>query len=237
MESLRAEAGPVCCGTAVKYRPRFLRLEEKNIMSKYFAQDASLAGLERLVVPPPNFTPDKDGVVFVCSFRKETPALEELTRELIRFWRHAGLRRRAVLLSRCTGHFRFDGPLHPLRMLKQLSCDKKGANKKYLAALYLLSSSAGLWERSRPAFHSGTIDFSAVRLGGIGVQEYTLYRAAKGISSGRLGVGADELADGELISDHTLLLILHAALIARFGPQVMESVGADSGSYEKRSVT
>ena len=113
-------------------------------------------------------------------------------------------------------------------MLKQISGSKKGVGKKYLAVLYLLSSSEELWERSRPAFHSGTIDFSAVKLGGIRVQEYTLYRAAKGIWNGKLGVGADDLADRELISDHTLLLILNAALIASFGPQVMECGGADS---------
>ena len=197
-------------------------------MSSYPVQDAGLAGLERLVLIPPNFTPDENGVVLVCSFRKEMPELEDLTRELICSWKHNGLKRRVILLSRRAECFQFNGPHHPLRMLKQISGSKKGAGKKYLAVLYLLSSSEELWERSRPAFHSGTIDFSAVKLGGICVQEYTLYRAAKGIWNGKLGVGADDLADRELISDHTLLLILNAALIASFGPQVMECGGADS---------
>ena len=38
----------------------------------------------------------------------------------------------------------------------------------------------------------------------------------------RLGAAADELADEELVGDDTLLMILNAALIARFGPKVME---------------
>ncbi len=47
-------------------------------MSKNSAQDAGHAGSERLVVVPPNFTPDEDGAVWVCGFRKEKePAVME----------------------------------------------------------------------------------------------------------------------------------------------------------------
>lgn len=51
---------------------------------------------------------------------------------------------------------------------------------------------------------------------------YVLYRAAKGICHGTLGAASEELADPELVSDDTLLLILCAAVIARYGPQVMQ---------------
>jgi len=61
-----------------------------------------------------------------------------------------------------------------------------------------------------------------VKPGNANVKEYTLYRAAKGICHGRLGAAADELADEELVCDDTLLMILNTALIARFGPKVME---------------
>ncbi len=47
-------------------------------MSKNSAQDTDHAGSGRLVLVPPNFTPDEDGVVFVCGFRKEEePAVTE----------------------------------------------------------------------------------------------------------------------------------------------------------------
>ena len=39
---------------------------------------------------------------------------------------------------------------------------------------------------------------------------------------------SDELADEELVGDDTLLMILNAALIARFGPKVME-IGRGNG--------
>mgnify|MGYP006922392754 CR=1 FL=1 len=51
-------------------------------------------------------------------------------------------------------------------------------------------------------------DFSIVRLGNCTVQDYVLYRAAKGIFSGTLGATSEELADPELVNDDTLLLIV-----------------------------
>jgi len=75
----------------------------------------------------------------------------------------------------------------------------------------------------------GRIDFRAVRLERVGVREYTLYRAAKGIDQGRLGVTSEELADETLVPDEILLLILSAALTARFGSEVMRiGRGADA---------
>ena len=77
-------------------------------------------------------------------------------------------------------------------------------------------------QRTLLAITPGNINFDAVKLGDTSIRDYTLYRAAKGLYHGRLGVAADELADEELVSDNTLLMILNAALIARFGPKVME---------------
>ena len=66
------------------------------------------------------------------------------------------------------------------------------------------------------------IDFTAVRLNDISTQDYILSRAAKGIPQGTLGAAAEDLADRDLVGSNTLLLILSAALIARYGPQVMK---------------
>ncbi len=48
------------------------------------------------------------------------------------------------------------------------------------------------------------------------------YRTAKGIFHGTLGATSEELADSRLVSSETLLLVLNAALIARYGPEVMK---------------
>ena len=45
---------------------------------------------------------------------------------------------------------------------------------------------------------------------------------AKGLCSNQLGISSEELADPELVNDDTLLLVLCAVLIARYGLDVME---------------
>lgn len=222
-------------------------------MGKYFTQDTPLAGLERMMMTPPNFIPRGGGAMVLCRFRygpddvdcrnclqyrrrscskprcpylterleAGTVTLEELAQELVRPWEHWGLKRRVVQLARRAGRFLFDGQLHIARMLK-LTEGESNVSSRWTAAVYLLSSNAALWQRIRPAVKPGQIVFDAVKPGNASVKEYTLYRAAKGIYHGRLGAAADELADEELVSDDTLLIILNAALIARFGPKVME---------------
>ena len=61
-----------------------------------------------------------------------------------------------------------------------------------------------------------------VRLNSISTQDYVLYQAAKGIFHGTLGATSEELADRDLVGNNTLLLVLSAALIARYGPDVMK---------------
>jgi len=147
--------------------------------------------------------------------------LEELTRELSRSWDHTGLKQRVLQIARHTGRFLFDGQLHIARMLRTPGGEDDTVSSRWLAAVYLLSASDVLWQQTRPAIGRGQIDFSQVRLEAAGIREYTLYRAAKGIYQGRLGISSEELADEALVPDNTLLLILSAALTARFGPEVM----------------
>ena len=77
--------------------------------------------------------------------------------------------------------------------------------------------SAMVAQKAMLAVRPGRIDFAGVRLGDTGIQDYVLYRAAKGICSGMLGATSEELADPELVGDDTLLLILCAAVLVRAG--------------------
>ena len=100
-------------------------------------------------------------------------------------------------------------------------------DRVWLAAVYLLSAHAGLWQKTIAAVTPGQIDFGSIRLGDASVREYVLYRVAKGIFSGALGATSAELADPELVNDDTLLLVLCAVLIARYGPDVMQIGGLE----------
>ena len=88
---------------------------------------------------------------------------------------------------------------------------------RWLAALFLLTSSGNLWARVWSAISWNGVDFSKVTLRDIDPQNYAVYQAAKSIYTGKLRITAAELADEELVSDATLRLMIDAALIARYG--------------------
>ena len=147
--------------------------------------------------------------------------MDELIVETVRPWKHLPLKQRAVGLACREERFHFEGQLHVMRMEEMTKVNVEYVNSRWLATVYLLSAQASLWRKTLFAVRPDQIDFALVRLGESTVQEYVLYRAAKGICTGTLGATSEELADPELVSDETLLLILNAAALARYGPEVM----------------
>lgn len=147
--------------------------------------------------------------------------MEGLTAETVRSWKHLPLKQRAMSVACRNAGFHFEGQLHVMRMTEMMKGEDEAVNSRWLAAVYLLSAHASLWQKTIAAVRPDRIDFSSVRLGDCMIQDYVLYRAAKGIFSGTLGATSDELADPELVSDDTLLLVVSAAVIARYGPKVM----------------
>lgn len=146
----------------------------------------------------------------------------ELAAETVRPWKHLGLKQRAVGIAGRISGFHFEDQLHVARMLKMTKGEEGAVNSHWLAAVYLISAHAGLWQKTIMAVERNQIDFTSIRLGDASVREYILYRVAKGLCSNTLGASSEELADPELVSDGTLLLVLSAALIARYGPDVMK---------------
>ena len=151
-----------------------------------------------------------------------TVTIVELTAETVQPWKHLGLKQRAVGIAGRTGGFHFEDQLHIARMLKMTKGEEGAVNSHWLAAVYLFSAHAGLWQKTITAVERNQIDFTSIRLGIASVREYILYRVAKGLCSDTLGASSEELADPELVSDNTLLLVLSAVLIARYGPEVMK---------------
>ena len=147
--------------------------------------------------------------------------MDELIVETVPPWKHLPLKQRAVGLACREERFHFEGQLHVMRMEEMTKVNVEYVNSRWLATVYLLSAQASLWRKTLFAVRPDQIDFALVRLGESTVQEYVLYRAAKGICTGTLGATSEELADPELVNDETLLLILNAAVIARYGPEVI----------------
>ena len=152
--------------------------------------------------------------------------LTELAAETIRAWQYIPLKRRAVSVMRRADSIHFEGQSHAARIMDAWHDRPECADSAWLAAVYLLSARTELWAQTSRVLQQSPIDFTAVRLNAISSQDYILYRAAKGIPQGTLGAAAEDLADRDLVGSNTLLLILSAALIARYGPQVMK-IGRD----------
>ena len=151
-----------------------------------------------------------------------TVTIVELVAEMVRQWNHLGLKQRAIETAGWLSGFHFGDQLHVARMLKMTKDEEGLVDSHWLAAVYLLSACAGLWQKSIMAVVPNQIDFASIRLGDASVREYILYRVAKGLCSSKLGASSEELADPELVNDDIFLLVLSAALIARYGPEVMK---------------
>ena len=157
--------------------------------------------------------------------------LEELIIETIRPWKYLPLKQRAMRLACRSDGFHFEGQLHVMRMQEMTKGENRTVSSRWLAAVYLLSAHAALWQKTLGAVSPGQIDFSKIRLRDSTVQDYVLYRVAKGICSGMLGATSEELSDPELVSDGTLLLVVSAAVIARYGPEAIR-IGRNNGEHQ-----
>ena len=221
-------------------------------MGQYFVRNAPLTGPEQEMMLPSNFAPRGSGSAVLCGYSPhgagvdchpdhcrqsrrtlvclhitehlQTGALTmaELVAETVRPWKHPGLKQRAGGIAGRIRGFPFEDQLHAARMLRMTKGEEGLVNTHWLAAVYLFSAHAGLWQKTLMAVERNQIDFTSIRLGDVSVREYILYRAAKGLCSNKLGVSFEELADPELVNDDTLLLVLGAALIVRYGPEVMK---------------
>ena len=102
--------------------------------------------------------------------------LDELIAEAIRPWKHLPLKQRAISVNRAcrTEGFHFEGQLHILRMMEMVKGESEYADSRWLAAVYLLSAHAALWQKTTGAVSPGQIDFSKVRLRDSTIQDLSL---------------------------------------------------------------
>ena len=105
--------------------------------------------------------------------------------------------------------------METLRLL--LGCRKERDTPELFAALYLLTSSKELADRTFNCFFRGGIDFRYARRRGISSHDYTLLMAAKSLYCHTAEVTQGDLAEPQIIPDEAFRLLINALLIARFG--------------------
>lgn len=96
-------------------------------------------------------------------------------------------------------------------------------SNEYLAAMYLLTATRKLYERTHQCFTRNGLEFALVKKTGLSVDEYTLLGTAKTLYFGTSDLTAEDIAESEVISSNALAFIVNAILIVRFGEEVLSS--------------
>ena len=96
-----------------------------------------------------------------------------------------------------------------------------------LSAHYLLTADKYLWSKVRFAIGNSAINFSAVRLGDISTNAFTLYMYAKDLYSGTKHITVSDLADANLITNKMFGILCNAMAIRRYGMKAVEIAKKD----------
>ena len=94
-----------------------------------------------------------------------------------------------------------------------------------LAALFLLTAYEDIWRRMIWKFDARRFDFQSVQLSGIQPELYSVYQAAKAISTGSHNITLADLASPELVTDEAFHLIVCALLLAKYGDAILNFEG------------
>ena len=94
-----------------------------------------------------------------------------------------------------------------------------------LAALFLLTAYGDIWRRMIWKFDASGFDFQSVQLAGIQPELYSVYQAAKAISTGSPNITLADLASPELVTDEAFHLIVCALLLAKYGDAILNFEG------------
>ena len=93
------------------------------------------------------------------------------------------------------------------------------------AALLLLTAYNDIWRRIIWKVEDDGFDFDSVRLTGIQPELYSVFQAAKAISTGSQNISIADLASCNLVTDEAFNLIVCALLLAKYGDVVLKFEG------------
>ena len=93
-----------------------------------------------------------------------------------------------------------------------------------LSALYLLTADKYLWSKVRRCVRSADIDFSAVRLGDVSPDAYTLYMTARDLYEGTKHITVSDIADRNIVSHKMFGVLVNAMTIRRYGMKAMQII-------------
>lgn len=112
-------------------------------------------------------------------------------------------------------------------------CNENLSND-FLATIYLLTADIKLWLMADKYVKTENINFSNVRLKGISVNGYTLFRVAQDIYTGTNYLPISDLANKKIVSPKIFDIIQTAMLIRRNGMKAM--IKNESEVYQEKTL-
>lgn len=189
-------------------------------MSKLFCLSPGLRVLERQMQQPPGYRPRGYGICIIEEMNwKSRGNYSEIVDCVISRMQLEHLKKRVEeIFGEADKEIIFHNMKHrndfySLLMGKRAKTLKHTPN--YAAAVFLLSADEELWEKVCKNILDTGIYFDRVRLGGVTLEQYILFHAAKDVYNGTKHIRLSELTDRDLIPDEILRLIVNAFVIEK----------------------
>lgn len=183
-------------------------------MSKLFCLSPALRILERQMQQPPGYRPRGYGICIIEEMDwKSRGNYSEIVDCVISRMQLEHLKKRVEeiftevdkeLIFRNMKH---RNDFYSLLMGKRSKTLQHTPN--YAAAVFLLSADEELWDKVCKNVLDTGIYFDRVRLGGVTLEQYILFHAAKDVYNGTKHIRLPELTDRDLIPDEILRLIVN----------------------------
>ncbi|MDE7202726.1 MAG: hypothetical protein K2O91_12690 [Lachnospiraceae bacterium] len=195
-------------------------------MSGLFCNSPQLCVLEKQMQQPPGYRPRGGGICIMNEAeRRSRGNYSEIVDCVISRIQMEHLKKRIQEIFQEAGEeYIFRNQTHR-NIFYSLFTGRKSESlcrhRNYAAAVFLLSADGGLWERTKRHVADTGIYFDRIRLGGVTLEQYILFHAAKDVYNGTKHIRLSELADRELIADGMLHLIVNAFVIEKCGVEII----------------
>lgn len=194
-------------------------------MSGLFCSSPQLCMLERQMQQPPGYRPRGQGICIMNAEEwKSRGNYTELVDCVISSMQMEHLKKRISEIFEKEDKEIIFGSMKNRKYFYFLLTGRRGKNlcmyPNYAAAVFLLSADEKLWDKVHRQVLDTGIYFDRIRLGGVTLDQYILFHAAKDVYNGTKHIRLSELTDRELIPDEVLRLIVNAFVIEKCGVDI-----------------
>lgn len=195
-------------------------------MTKLFCLSPELRKLERLMQQPPSYKPRGYGISIMegMDWKRRGNYSEIVDCVIIRMQMELLKKRVDEIFCETEDEMIFRNNKHRLDFYSLLMGKREKTmfvSPGYAAAIFLLSADEKLWDTVKGNVLDTGIYFERIRLGGVTLEQYILFHAARDVYQGTRHIRLSELADRELTSDEMLKLIVNAFVIEKCGIEMV----------------